>query len=378
MSVLSGNLTAFKKSSAGSPINFLLNDTRKDSVNVDVKPQTVFIEKSDYAQYLNFDFILTNHTSVKLFIREIQLSVFDQAGKLAYRDFMNPYERESLEFFPQSSIEPNGAKLVFNPFPSFRKDMPLNKLLYEFVFSSEDNKIYYRIICIVNPVFYETRTNLILPLKGRILIWDGHDYNSHHRRMNYTAPYFANQGTKANYQRYGYDFLIVDDSGSIYHGASKNVNDWYTGKKDENSDYYSFGVPVYATGNGVIADVHDGEPDNRKFDNAELSKREKAYGGNYIIIDHGNGEYSWFGHLKQGSTRVKIGEKIKQGDIIAAVGASGSSLFPHLHYELRNGDGAKNVEGIPSYFTDFFRVLGKKKILIKKGQANSGEILENN
>jgi len=194
--------------------------------------------------------------------------------------------------------------------------------------------------------------------------------------MDFTNSYFANQGTKGNYQRYGYDFVIVNDSGTMYRGAAKNVMDWYRGKAGDNNDYYSFGVPVYATGDGKIADAYDGKPDDRKFDYAELATREKAYGGNYIIIDHGNGEFSWFGHLKQGSVNVKIGQTVKQGEIIAAVGASGSSLFPHLHYELRNGTGAKNVEGLPSEFSRFYKVIGSNKLSIKKGVVNTGDILE--
>ncbi len=347
----------------------------KDSVTVKVNSVT-YIEQTDYAQLLNFDFLVTNAGNTRLFVRQIELLVFDQGNKLAYRDFVNPYERESIEFYPQSTIDPKQAKLMFNPFFSFRKDIPLNKLLYEFSFSSDDNKIYYKTTCVVKPTVYHTKTDLILPLKGRLLIWDGHDYNSHHRRMNYTAPYFANQGTKANYQRFGYDFVIVNDSGAIYKGPSKKVTDWYSGKTDNNEDYFSFETPVYATGNGKVADVYDGNPDNRKFDYAELARREKAYGGNYIIIDHENGEYSWFGHLKQGSIKVKAGQVVKQGDIIAAAGASGSALFPHLHYELRTGDGAKNIEGLPSYFRNFYRILGVKKVKVTRGGINTGDIIE--
>lgn len=44
--------------------------------------------------------------------------------------------------------------------------------------------------------------------------------------------------------------------------------------------------------------VQDSKADNRQFDPAELERDERAYGGNYIIIDHLNGEYSWFGHIK--------------------------------------------------------------------------------
>lgn len=360
------------------PINELLfTQSANDSINIAIRPQTVFIEEREFAQDLSFDFLLTNLSTTKLFIREIELSIFDKYGKLAFRDFRNPNERESLELHSQSFIDPKGVKLIFNPFYSFSKNLPLHHLLYSFTISSADDKTYYKINCNVYPVVYRTKTNLILPLKGRMLIWDGHDAYSHHRRMDFTNSYFASQGTKANYQRYSYDFVIVNDSGTMYRGMSKNVSDWYRGKTDDNHDYYSFGVPVYATGSGKIADAYDGKPDDRKFDYKELATREKAYGGNYIIIDHGNGEFSWFGHLKQGSIRVKIGQAVKQGDIIAAVGASGSSLFPHLHYELRDGTGAKNVEGLPSEFTGFIKVLGTKKINVKKGIVNSGDLLEN-
>jgi len=355
---------------------FAFNQPANDSIEITVQPQIVFIEEGEFAQNLNFDFLLTNLSATKLFIREIELSVFDKSGKLAFRDFRNPYERESLELNSQSFINPKGVKLIFNPFYSFGKNISLDHLLYSFTISSENDQVYYKINHTIHPAVYRTKTNLILPLKGRMLIWDGHDVYSHHRRMDVTNSYFANQGTKANYQRYGYDFVIVNDSGTMYRGAPKNVSDWYRGKAGDNNDYYSFGVPVYATGNGKIADAYDGKPDDRQFDNKELATREKAYGGNYIIIDHGNGEFSWFGHLKQGSIRVKIGQVVKQGDIIAAVGASGSSLFPHLHYELRNGTGAKNVEGLPSEFNGFIKVLGAKKINVKKGVVHSGDVLE--
>jgi hypothetical protein len=80
-----GSHTAIKVSTSVHPLT--------DSVQIIVKPQTVFIEQGPSMQNLNFDFILTNLSTTKLFIREIELSVFDQSGKLAFRDFRNPYER---------------------------------------------------------------------------------------------------------------------------------------------------------------------------------------------------------------------------------------------------------------------------------------------
>lgn len=73
--------------------------------------------------------------------------------------------------------------------------------------------------------------------------------------------------------------------------------------------------------------------------------------------------------------RVKVGQMVKQGETIAAIGAAGLSLFPHLHYELRNGGGAEEVEDLPSYFTNFRRILGSHTVNVKKGQIDAGDIV---
>ena len=95
------------------------------------------------------------------------------------------------------------------------------------------------------------------------------------------------------------------------------------------------------------------------------------------MIDHGNGEYSWFGHLRQGSVKVKPGQMVKQGEVIGAIGASGDSLFPHLHYELRNGSGIEGVEGLPSYFSGFRRATASNTMPVERAQLDTGDVVEN-
>ena len=59
--------------------------------------------------------------------------------------------------------------------------------------------------------------------------------------------------------------------------------------------------------------------------------------GNYIIIDHGNGIETAYGHCSK--LLAEKGESVRRGDKIALVGSTGNSTGPHLHFEIKiNGE----------------------------------------
>ena len=92
------------------------------------------------------------------------------------------------------------------------------------------------------------------------------------------------------------------------------------------------GTDVFATGNGVIKEV-------------KSARREL---GNHIIIDHGFGFQTVYAHLD--GFNVRVGQRVKRGDVIGFVGSTGLSTAPHLHYEvLVNGS---HTDPAMYYFND--------------------------
>ncbi len=70
----------------------------------------------------------------------------------------------------------------------------------------------------------------------------------------------------------------------------------------------------------------------------------KSY-GEYIVISHGDGTMTLYGHMLSGSRRVSTGQKVSQGQVIGTVGSTGNSTGPHLHFEVRVG--GRPVNPIP-------------------------------
>ena len=120
------------------------------------------------------------------------------------------------------------------------------------------------------------------------------------------------------------------------------------------------GETVYAAGDGIVAEVFDGLEDTN--DAADLAEVERRFGeharidGNHILLRHENGEYTLYAHLKKGSVRVKPGERVTARQPIGAVGSSGSSAMPHLHFHAM----LEGIEGpgIPIRFTDLVSFFG--------------------
>jgi murein DD-endopeptidase MepM/ murein hydrolase activator NlpD len=124
-----------------------------------------------------------------------------------------------------------------------------------------------------------------------------------------------------------------DDLEVMIYGFGKRIDPFYKTPKDHNGMDYSVpeGTKVFATANGTVSFVG--------------RKRGK---GNVVIINHGYGFETMYGHLDQILTHV--GKKVERGDYIGTSGNSGKSMSPHLHYEVHLND--KPLNPVNFYFAD--------------------------
>lgn len=172
---------------------------------------------------------------------------------------------------------------------------------------------------------YKDKSRLKWPLKGEWLIYQG----GRSTYDNYHAAYSD--------ERFAYD-IVGTKEGKLYAGAA-----------DKLEDFFGFGQPVFAPGDGTVVVAVDQYDDNPVMKPSSTSPKQ----GNTVVIDQGNGEFSMLAHLKRGSVKVKVGDKIKAGQEIAQCGNSGNSPFPHLHYHLQTTPEWFKGEGLPIQFHDY-------------------------
>jgi len=141
--------------------------------------------------------------------------------------------------------------------------------------------------------------------------------------------------------RRAFDFLAVDDSKYPYKGASLLRHIFSTITVEQT---HAWGMPVYAVLPGTVISASDGAPDRLRLSMAKDLLRLLLFGpkvappfsnlgGNFVILDCG-GVYPLYAHLRDGSVVVRPGQVVGAGDLLGAVGNSGSSVQPHLHFQV--------------------------------------------
>jgi murein DD-endopeptidase MepM/ murein hydrolase activator NlpD len=181
------------------------------------------------------------------------------------------------------------------------------------------------------------------PLAGSWYVGAGPSLHSHHR---WAVP-----------EEFALDLVALGGSGQTHKGDGSKLD-----------DYYDYGRDVLAVADGVVVEtVSDQTEANDRLkrpgeseadfeqrtmagQNALLARGYKAVIGNYVVIQHAGGEYSDYAHLRQGSVKVKAGDKVTRGQVIGQVGHTGNTTEPHLHFQITDGPDPLYSRGLPVVF----------------------------
>ncbi len=142
-------------------------------------------------------------------------------------------------------------------------------------------------------------------------------------------------------ERFAIDYVQLGPDGRVF-----------TGDRSKPASYPYFGADIHAVADGPVITVVDGLPE-QVAGKIPTGLPLDQYGGNHIVQDIGGGNYAFYAHLKTGSIQVKPGEALKAGRVIAALGNTGNTDAPHLHFHVMSTPDPLRSDGLPFVFSSF-------------------------
>lgn len=179
------------------------------------------------------------------------------------------------------------------------------------------------------------------PLEGKGWIaFNGCCQEAPHRRAGIPI-----NGIHSVSQRFAIDWVKMDTNAQQSYGDSSKNENWPT-----------YGQNAIAVANATVVSVLDGLPE-RVANALPSDTTVQNASGNHVILDLGHGRYGFYAHLQPGSMKVRVGDRVKRGQVLALVGNSGNTTAPHLHFHVSDGLGPLSSQGLP-YVIDAFSVQG--------------------
>ncbi len=153
-----------------------------------------------------------------------------------------------------------------------------------------------------------------------------------------------------------FDFVITDFDNNTYKNEGYKLE-----------DYYCYNKPVFAPADGYVEAISD-----KTDDNTPGNVNTADNWGNSIVIRHITGLYTQISHLRKGSFKVREGDFVHKGDLLANCGNSGRSPQPHVHFQVQISPviGAKTIDYPLAYY---YRQNKNSDILMQFSRPEKGD-----
>ncbi len=294
------------------------------------------------------------------------------------------YEKEGLKLQQIKIMDYNNNKKLMtiekDAFPVIFKE-PLDQNQY---FQQDKISHYYLSIQLPIPheedkpskifhkfLFNDTINNKTVVIEGGELIPRLYEYP-----ISISSPVKGKNWAFVNQSTMDYHFYVLFFmDGKIYCGErfafdnlqmNNDISTIFEGDAKVNNSYFNYMDTLYAVADGKVIEIKDNLPENNGDAQDVTFNSVDELGGNYIIIDIGNGRFAAYAHCVPKSFMVKVGSIVKEGDPIALLGNSGNSTAPHLHFQIMDRANLLFSNGLPFVLKNFTKIA--------EADEDSGEI----
>jgi murein DD-endopeptidase MepM/ murein hydrolase activator NlpD len=203
------------------------------------------------------------------------------------------------------------------------------------------------------PVRIDTTPPIILgpPLRGGLWLADEGPGNA---QSHHWGGLIADNGQLTIPQRYAIDLFGLDAKG---HAVAAPIDKLAQSRL---TDWAGFNSEVVAVADGVVRDIQDGVPTHDPLA-AQAPANDltpTSLYGNFVILEIAPSIFVHYAHLNTGSVTVKIGDRVKRGEILGHLGDTGQAGAPHLHIHVSNSLSFAESEGLP-FQIDAFNLVGR-------------------
>ena len=151
----------------------------------------------------------------------------------------------------------------------------------------------------------------------------------------------AIDGTIRVPERYAIDFIRMNPEDRLFDGLIGDLG-----------SYAYFGTRIHSATAGKVVRVQDGLPEQVPGALPVGATIQNA-AGNHVVVRIGKGRYALYAHMKTGSTRVNVGDKVKPGKVLGLLGNSGNASAPHLHFHVMDSASPLKSNALPFTFKAF-------------------------
>lgn len=201
------------------------------------------------------------------------------------------------------------------------------------------------------------------------------------RALRTPADRVPTHGTDYFGQRYAFDFARLDPERSLYYerGLFRHLFGALPA-----SSFFCWDQPVHAAFAGRVIAVGDGWPDRLRVNlfselfratfapPTPVGRDYRPLAGNFVMLE-GDVGVALYAHLRSGSVRVREGQAIGSGELLGAVGNSGNTTMPHLHFHLMDAHDPLTAAGRLCAFREYERFEAGKWVRVERGVPSALE-----